>query len=291
MPIDLPKRAGFGDMTFTLRWQPYAQERDEMRADWTVEFGYRAPTGEHMENGNEAVGNGVHEIILATAMSRRMGFFEPYGRIDFVQPFEANDSLFKDYGDAQEHTGPGFRTGIDTGVEIVPYHEPERGLKFFVDLGVGVTYHAEGRNYTELFDALALGSQACNTQGVDTSTNDGSVNCGYYNSDSRSSLAGQPHDGITTVEEFMTFRSALALGFHASEYLTLIASVGIAHETEHHLSSAQIGKDFNNSGSIDPNEANEQNPTYVSAIDAVGRRLRIEETTIFTSGFTAKLNF
>ncbi len=35
----------------------------------------------------------------------------------------------------------------------------------------------------------------------------------------------------------------------------------------------------------------EHNPTYVEAIDAVGRRLRLEETTVFDVNVTLQLSF
>ena len=35
----------------------------------------------------------------------------------------------------------------------------------------------------------------------------------------------------------------------------------------------------------------EHNPTYVEAIDAVGRRLRVEETTVFDVNVTLQLSF
>ena len=65
----------------------------------------------------------------------------------------------------------------------------------------------------------------------------------------------------------------------------------MAHETEHNLSNAKIGKDLL-SNSVDEygvrvppkntQQRSEHNPTYVPNIDAIGRRIRIEETTVFT---------
>jgi hypothetical protein len=289
--VDLPTRAGFGDMLFMLRWSPFAQDRDPSRATWTLEGGWRAPTGEPMAVDNEGVGRGVHELIFGTALSRRYQYLDPYASFEAVFPFPANDSLFKDYGDSQEHVGPGPRLGFDFGAEIVPYEDPAKQVKVYIDVGLGAVYHAEGRDYSELFDALARGALECDPNGVG-----GATNCGRYTGDSRSEIAGEPHDGITTVEQFMTFKGRLGLGVQASKYLRIGAEVALAHDTEHFISNAEVGKDKDGSGLVenrsDPNyDPAEQNPTYVPAIDAVGRRLRVEETTVFSVGFNAAVMF
>lgn len=295
VPPDLPTRAGFGDMLFMLRWAPFSQERDRSRADWVVEVGYRAPTGEVMRPDNEGVGRGVHELVFGTAFSRRYRYLDPYARFDLALPFPAGDSMFKDYGDAQEHVGPGLRGGFETGLEIVPYEDTERDVKFFIDVGLGATYHGEGRDYSILFDALALGARESAAQCEDPAFAD-DPNCARFNPESRSEIAGQPHDGLTTVEQYVTFKSKLGIGLQASRYFRLTAQVGLDHDTEHFVSNADVGRDRDGSGLVenktDPRyDPREHNPTYVPAIDAVGRRLRVEETTVFTFGFTASLIF
>ncbi|MFN3201899.1 MAG: hypothetical protein ACE366_26070 [Bradymonadia bacterium] len=279
----LPTRAGFGDMTLWLRWSPVSQSRDEQRGNWTLEFGYRMPTGQVMEFGNTGVGRGVHELIFATGLSRRYTYVEPYARYEFVQPLIGDHPLFKDYGGEQNHVGPGLRTGFDLGMEIVPYDDQEKNVKFWFDIGFGATYHAEGRDYSELFDALALGAQEAGC------SNPSLLNCGRYNPDSSSTVAGTPHDGITVVEDYMNFRAHIAMGLQASQYLRFLTRASIAHNTEHFLSTADVGSDLDGSGVVD--QANEQNPVYVPAIDTVGQRLRIEETTIFTVALSAAVMF
>jgi hypothetical protein len=282
----LPTRAGFGDMQFMLRWSPIAQERDDQRGNWTLEFGYRAPTGQVMEFGNEGVGRGVHELTLATSLSRRFHYTDPYVRVAGILPIPSDSSLFKDYGDSQEHVGPGARLEFDLGSEFIAFEQPKYGVKIFLDLSLGATYQAEGRDYSELFDAFAGGSADAQTRTCDPSAATGG-NCAVYNPDSRSKLAAEPtFDGITTVEEFMTFRVRAGFGAYLSKYTKLAVHVGLDHDTEHFLSNADIGKDLDGSGLVeakgDPRyDAAEHNPTYVPAIDAQGRRIRVEETTVF----------
>lgn len=291
----LPKRAGFGDMLFKLRYAPISHERDDTRGDWVLEVGYRAPTGSVMrprENGG-GVGRGVHELVLATAFSMTYKYIEPYAR------FEANlpqgsvlDSPFKRYAGSQPYVLPGARGRFDFGAELIPYRNARKNMKFFIDIGLGAAYQAEGRDYSELFDALAIGASSCNS---DLPSRDGRENCAQYNPNAprTSGGVGQApgiYDGVTTVEEFVTVRGHLGFGLYASENFKIGADLALAHETEHNISNAEIGKDLSNTveerGVFVPATTDQQrlehNPTFVPAIDSIGRRLRVEETTVFT---------
>ena len=288
----LPTRSGLGDMQLALRWSPFNQERDPARATWTLDFGWRMPTGEIMKGDNTGVGRGVHGLTLGTSIARRFAHAEPYARLDGTLFVPASDSLFKDYRFAQEYVGPGPVAGFMVGTEVVPYEDPARGIKLFFDFALGARYHAKGRDYSELFDAFANGGRACSLD--PSATIDPNRAC--YSVDSNSELAGQPFDGITTVEQFMTAEGRIGFGLQASKHLRVGTALSLAHDTEHFLSSADVGRDTNGTGIVESRadanwSADEQNPTYVRAIDSVGRRLRVEETTVFKVQMNASLMF
>ncbi|MSP70588.1 MAG: hypothetical protein EXR76_00075 [Myxococcales bacterium] len=294
VPPKLPSRSGFGDMALALRWSPYSQERDDARGTWTVELGYRLPTGEVMRAGNQGVGRGVHALTIGTALSRRLRWVEPYAGLDATFSFPSASSLFKDYHFAQERIGPGIVAGFKMGMEIIPFEHPPRSLKLYVDVGLGAQYHAEGRDYGELFDAFASGGQPCDPSVA--ALPELGANHACFNPDSKSELAGQPFDGLGTVEQYVTVVGHVGLGFYASRFFKLGTTLSLAHDTEHFLSSADVGEDLDASGTVesrldDNYDANEQNPTYVKAVDAVGHRLRLEETTNFTAAFQAAFIF
>ena len=283
----LPTRGGFGDMIFMLRWAPVSRERAPSRGEWALELGYQAPTGQEMRVDNDGVGRGAHRLLIGSAFSYAFDKVDPYARFGVQVPFAGSDTLFKDYGDAQTHVGPGVRLDFDLGAEFVPLRRPDHGIKVYVDVGLGASYQAEGRDYTVLFDALAQGAQACVPE-----TSIGPGNCGRYNPGSRSALKNTPHDGITTVQEHVQIRGKLGVGAHLSANAKVGLTLTLAHDTEHFISDATIGADNDGSGRVeDPTNAGydpaEHNPTFVPAIDTIGRRLRVEETTIFGVG----LNF
>ncbi len=288
VPTNLPSRAGFGDMLFMLRFAPIAQERynqpedHDTRGDWMLELGYRAPTGTVAKFGNEGVGRGVNELIIGTALSRRFRYIDPYMHLQGIFVFPAGSGLFDDYGASQDEVGPGHRAHFEFGSEIIPYRDPKRKIRFFIDLRLASTYHAEGRDYSELFDAFASAQKTCNPNG-----HEGAERCPTYTKESKLSLGGQFTDGITTVEEYMTVGARVGVGIYLSQYLKLGVELGLDHDTEHFITKAEIGKDLDGSGLVeaqgDPKyNAEEQNPIYVPAYDAIGSRIRVEETTLFS---------
>ncbi|MEE2786673.1 MAG: hypothetical protein VX589_04985, partial [Myxococcota bacterium] len=293
----LPERAGFGDMLFMIRYSPISQQRDEGRGTWTVELGYRAPTGTPMKAGDENVGRGVHELILASALSRQFRYVEPYVRFQFVKPFASQGSLFKNYGDQEEFEGPGQRVRFDMGAEFIPYSDTESGAKFFIDLGFAGQYQAKGRDYSELFDALGMAGQGCPTGFSQQAMNvddRGLPNVACYNTDSGSEVRVTPTDGITTVDPYVTIQMKLGGGIYVSEHAKIGGYLSIAHDTEHFLSNASVGSDINNDQRVASRNQQgfdeaEHNPTYVPAIDRLGRRMRVEETTNFTFGLNLAL--
>ena len=126
-------------------------------------------------------------------------------------------------------------------------------------------------------------------------------NCAVYNPDSGSSVRNTPIDGVTTVEEYVTVRGNLGMGAHIGPFFRLGVDLSLAHDTEHYLSNADIGKvipraDDDGAGRVESRDqprydVNEHNPTYSPAIDAVGHRIRVEETTVFGVAVNLALTF
>jgi hypothetical protein len=82
----------------------------------------------------------------------------------------------------------------------------------------------------------------------------------------------------------------LHLGFvvRAAQYVRFKWGVSLAHNTEHFLTGADGCMDNNGDGRCDGDPPNNYR---VSIYDDAGRRLRVEETTMFTYWFTGMLTF
>ena len=77
--------------------------------------------------------------------------------------------------------------------------------------------------------------------------------------------------------------------FHFADTLKLLVAADLAYQTEHFVSNADIGRDLDGDGRV--NRPEEFNPTYIPALDGLGRRIRIEEMTIFTLSVQTIMQF
>ncbi len=315
-----PQRAGFGDMTLGLAWNPFNDQRDDTKSTLKLAFDYTIPTGEVARADNQGVGRGMHELKWSVASSKRFKYLEPYFSVAYILPLAADDSVFLEKGPGQTLTSPGQRAEVTFGSEFIPFENPEKGQKFVIDVGLKWGFTAEGRDYGYLFDAL--GNSGCNgltpgqirdaIEAVRTGQNTDreQVNraaCRWVLDEPANADGGTvfdpsdedvqdvpfAHDGITDYEGYATFGATLGLNFQPSEYVQLRGRLGIEHEQEHFITSARTGiassEDGNDTVRFD--DPNERNPYYNPTLDGVGNRFRAENSLIFSWQLALALQF
>lgn len=309
VPNDGPKRSGLGDMTFGLAWSPYNDQRNPHAATLTLAFDYVAPTGRPQRAGNNGVGRGVHEIQFAVAASREFeeAHLDPYFGFRFALPLAASNGLFEQNNNSTL-TAPGARFMFTSGTEVIMYENAERGQDFTFDIGMDFGYQLEGRDYSPLFDAFA--NSSCNgitpEEAGLTSIPDGNVyrpeslpsavngGCSWVvqqpgNADLNPGQAlglntPYSHDGILDVEGFGTVGGHTGFNLQFNQYVKLRLGFGFHYQTPHFLTTADAGRDADNNDIVDLNPQGtggdggviERNPNYNLVLDAVGRRMRLE---------------
>lgn len=279
LPNNSPNRSGFGDMVVALKYGPLSQARDPLHPSWMVGLEYTIPTGKIMRTNNAAVGLGMHQLKLETAISRRIAFFEPYFGLWGTFRFPSTNSLFKNYGETQNYGTPGARIGLMLGAEFYPWKVPgpkdHEGKYFAIDLGFKTTYTFRGRDYTLLFDALGSSPQNSGTlyERQNPKYNpDGTPRASYIN-----------EQGVTDVGPYGTYVAYVGFDIQPIEYFRIGFRFTFTHTSDHFLTYADLGKDLNGSGHIeygkkgDPNNPNEYNPVYNSALDEPGRRFKVQD--------------
>jgi hypothetical protein len=107
------------------------------------------------------VSRGTTAIELHTLVSRRVKYIEPYGGFRALLEFQ-NDS--SDYG-ATDLQGslvnhPPLRGTMIFGMNVIPWEIPEAYQRLGLDFRFTGTYVSEGRDYSELFDALGTSDAA-----------------------------------------------------------------------------------------------------------------------------------
>jgi hypothetical protein len=272
-------RAGLGDFVFGLAWSPFVQKKDPSKPTWTLRFDYAAPTAATLNptvatsssnRGN--IGDRIHRYTFSTAVSRRISkYVEPYFQLHYTLPWRG-PGAYSNCDDAspdrlsypqncgkqgweRAETGikPLHTGGVLFGAEITAFEREDRHQRVTFDFRFLLNYFSEGRIYNELSDAF------------------GKL---LYQSD-YGQVGGQ-------------------FGFigQAAEFVILKAYTSFSYNTERFLTNENIGKDLNNSGSVEVTSNPEEiNPNYDFRADRVGRRFRIEQQYLFRIMVTATFNF
>jgi hypothetical protein len=271
-------RSGLGDLTFGLAWAVLNQKKDDTAATWVVAFDYTAPVASVINpsvptspSDRGSVGDKIHRYKFSTSISKRIGFADPYFSLHYTLPWQSSgfytncDDPSPDRlgmpsncgreGFSREQTGTQAPHvgGFIFGSEFAMFESANKHQKLAVDLRGMVTYVSEGRYYNEMSDLF----------GKLLYTGD------YVNVAGRFGLIG-----------------------HAAEFIHLKAYVELGYNTEHTLTSENIGKDLDGNGTVDITaNPNEVSPLFDYRIDRVGRRFRIEEMFVVRATVQASFNF
>lgn len=299
------ERSGLGDMSFGIAWSPYNTERHFIperpwerntgRSTITLAFDYVAPTGDAKTIDNTGAGSGVHELIFSVAASHRFPYVDPYVRLQYGLPI-GDDDTYKDYGHNQSRVDPGMWGRIDLGIEFIPYESIDTKFQRFVklDLRGYFKYTSEGRVYSELGDAFATGS--C----YNIASGDLRPECAWVKSKwsnaidandyhDMGSYKGQwKEDGIFDYEGFATIGGAVNLVVQPVQYVQIVAGFAMDYSQNHFVTFTKIGRDrvSYDEGNITPgkdgvvteNLVEERNPTFSTALDKVGNRIKRTES-------------
>lgn len=266
-------RSGVADPTFTLRVDPFAYARDHGRPTWALNLGLTVPVAKIKRAGNTAVGKGIWAIALSTAISiRPVSWFEPYFRVGGILRFGAANSLFQSYGSTQTISGPGHEIKGAFGMEFHPYDDAKLERNVVIDLGTGMGYRFEGREYTDLFEAL--GNSAC-----DPRDPSGPCNLTTFDRGDVDPSTGwaRKTNGITDVAPYVTLRSWLAVRYRFLKWVKLIGRFDFAYQTPHFLTFADTGKNLDGKNDVERHNSlgqNELSPVYIKSIDGYGHRFR-----------------
>lgn len=249
-------RAGFDYPQIGFRWSPVNTERDASKPTITLQADYNLgflplpiwdPSAETPTADNPGpVARGVHEFHFQVAMSKRWLLLDPFFVVDYWAPFSTSDAF----------TGlfPRHRGGFTLGMEIVPYENQKLSQKFAIQLSGLAQYFSEGRDYSELSDALGE---------------------------------------LNYTDNFMRTGLNLGLLFKAFEfgYVNVVGSA--LYDSPHFATAEDIGNDedppgdpghgvvnleVEKNGSTLPQGEIERNVYFNPAYDTPGRRFKIDES-------------
>jgi len=271
VPYESATRVGLGDMVIGIDWAPVHESSSPGVPSWVIGFAYTAPTGTARKAGDTGAGNGVHAIALSTAISRRFGPADPWIELGTTLRFPSASSPFQNERTTQTRVSPGSDIELGLGSEFHIWNTPsEDGDYVSLDLGFRSAFTFEGREYSELFDAL--GASGCDPSRGCTRTSLARVDRGA----SGETLI-RKSDGATDVEQHATFGAELGITYQPMKHLRLRLGFDYSYTTDHFITFADAGRDLDGSGNVEGRNSqsvNEYNPFYNEATDAYGRRFR-----------------
>jgi len=259
--------SGLGDLKIGLDWGAMSDRRDDTRPFWLVGLSVTFPTSKLYDPGADrtaewnlpdaaygsssklGLGRKVIQYELHTALSRRVGTAQPYLRVQ-VTGLQKTSSTVSNCDHMAELAAAGravtgavaacqaapstwgarlpWLAGVALGTELVLDEDRLAGHRVALDVQASVDYTSRARWYNELSDATGK---------------------------------------LMATQAYLSAMARVRLLYKATDYLSVIGSVGYGYTTPHDLSGE------------DPGGATVTNPNYDWRFDAPGRRFRFTEAT------------
>jgi hypothetical protein len=318
LPFQSPTRSGIDWFSVGLDWAIFNQQRDLTKPTWVIgiegRFGVGTPlhacnanatpqcpdpslgkaaTNPSSQSRSPGISRGMDTVVAHTVFSRRFGYIEPYTGLSFLADFPQSGS---DFGETNGFQGnlvnhPPLVGTFSLGTEVIPWERREQFQRLVFDFRALGIYHSEGRDYTELFDALgSTGS------GILRSPNPGgyTAGSGKFAGMSVADPTQQQvfFNGITDQLQYASLGGRFSATWQAGEYVKFVAGVGITYNQSHVITADQacnpnVSSTIANAGPCftEANFGQKQstgipNPNYRPTLDVPGNRFLSDDGTI-----------
>jgi hypothetical protein len=271
--------------------------------------------GEFIDNGRSLEGSfkggqkpgvsrGVTGLELHTMLSKRIKYIEPYGGFRALFEFQNENSEYgqTDFeGSLVNH--PPLEGSMILGMYVIPWEVRDAFQRVSIDFRFTGTYRSEGRDYSELFDALgssdALSLRHPNFasyRGIDPP-----VNNNYSEVDPNSQRVY--FSGLTDVQQHGIYKFSTEFTWQAGEYVKFALGGGYTIVQSHLISFDQpCNPDIDNKrlATAGPckSTAGDQvratgkpNPNYRPTINIPGRRFLVDDSHAFDAWINATVMF
>lgn len=296
-----PDRSGLDQLHLGFTWAPMNQARDVTKPTWKLTAQLRLAVGKVQRfdprdpTSTTGVGQGAHEVYLATSMAKRVGWAEPYFEAWWTAPVGYKDiSPFADPGFGARSTDKQQTAGARFGFEAIAVDRGPELQKVSLDLSARIGAHFEGRAYSELWEVFALAGDS--RLGGPLVLDRDPVEPG---------VQAISHPGISNVENYLELGGRAALRADLGPLVHIAAFGEFSRQTSHAISFADAGVDRRRCnpgeapGADCEAEANEVvnpgtvevNPVHVPLIDLVGHRYIVEGGLSIVVGVEARILF
>jgi hypothetical protein len=258
---------------------------------------------------SKGVSRGTTGLEVHTYLSKRIKYIEPYGGLKFLAEFPNQGSAFGqvDFKSSLVNTPP-LEGTILTGIAIIPWEVKNTYQRATFDLRYSSTYRSEGRDYSEMFDAL--GSSAARSMRTPNWSNyvaaQGNSDVSVADTNSKKAY----FNGLTHVEQHLKNRLSAEFTWQAAKYMKLGIGVGYTFIQSHFLTNDQACN-ANNTGNAsrsgpcrkdlitangtasdtDYQVTGIPNPNYRATLNSVGSRFRVDDSSLVDTWLYATILF
>ena len=278
-----PTRKGFEYLGLGLTWAPFNQLRDDTRPTWTLGFDAKLDLFKDMRfdpaasGANTAVGPGYHQFTWSTFVSKRFRYFDPYFGAWYTLPVRTNGSIYEEVPNGnQSAINPQQRAGVVIGVEQVAWEKPAAFQRVTVEVRARAEQRFFGRSASELWEPLSGSSRCAKSQATIDCRAGIEGNLGDTNPFTR-------YPGVTDTQASATFGGDLGLNVQVGRYMRFRGLFGLMMDMPHFITYASAGSDKDGDGRVNALPGSpEANANYRDAIDAPGRRFKVQGTQIYS---------
>jgi hypothetical protein len=240
---------------------------------------------------------GTMALEVHTIMSRRVKYVEPYGGFTALFEFQQDSS---DYGvtDLTQTlvNHPPLVGTMILGMMIIPWENREKFGRLTFDLRFMGQYHSEGRDYSELFDAIGSSSAISLRQPVwaGYTGKTGMMPPSVVDTSTQKVYT----TGLTDVLAYGSYRGSASVMWQASEYVKFQFGIGYAHDQGHVITgdapcnpNGPNGNTLQAAGPCHLGDSTKPgavltptgtpNPNYRGVINDVGRRYWVDDSNTF----------
>jgi len=261
------------------------------------------------------VSRGTTGLEAHTYLSRRIKYIEPYAgfRALFEFPNSSSDYGSTDLkGSLVNH--PPLRGTMLLGLNVIPWEIPDQFQRITIDFRFAGTYVSEGRDYSELFDALgssdAPSIRTPNFSEYQQNPQCKTMACGGPGQPAVSVINPQSQKvyftGLTDVQQHGDYMLSTEFTFQAGEYVKFHVGGGYELVQSHFITFDQacnpdFAGDINKSGPCHSASTTTSgsattasgipNPNYRRAINDPGHRFKVDDSHAFDAWVNATVMF
>ncbi len=252
------------------------------------------------------VSRGTTGLAIHTFLSRRVKYIEPYGGFDVLFEFPSGESDYHSTdlkGSLVNH--PPLRGTMTVGIAVIPWEIRDAFQRLTIDGRFQGSYVSEGRDYSELFDAL--GSSDAPTlrspQFSDYMANPVAEAQNTYPSVADPSSQKVYFTGLTDVQQHGEYTFSLSTTYQAGEYVKFNVGGSYTLVQGHFITFDQAcNPDFsNNPAQMGPCRTGDPvngysatgipNPNYRKVINDPGRRFKVDDVNGLDAWIRATVMF